>query len=86
MLEIMGRGYVIEHCVSALSSLQEEQTFKAYTADCLKMIAESMGGQISARFADLVDYGKKTPKKEHTDEEVRANIKAKLRHMEGGES
>lgn len=90
MLEVLGSGYVIEHCIAALDDLRKKTTFEVYVTDCLKAISEnSAGGQnrgyMKTRYVELIRDDFK-PKKEHTAEEVKENILSKLKAMtEGGE-
>lgn len=55
MLELYGRGYVIEHCLSEYKKRSEEKLYRIYVTDTLKAIAEN-----TTHFAGLdgmVDYG-----------------------------
>lgn len=51
----MGRGYVIEHCISALKLNREEQSFKIYVTDALRAIADNTTHLLSVK--GVVDYG-----------------------------
>ena len=60
----------------------EEKILRIYTTDCLKTIAETLGGTISSRFYDLV-YVEETD--ERTGDEIardvisRAGLKVKVK-------
>ena len=52
LLEIFGREYVVEHCISAFKILQEEKVFKIYVTDSLKAMGE--GKRLADRYADII--------------------------------
>lgn len=69
MVELLGSGYVIEHCISAFLKLQEEKAYRVYVTDSLKVIAENTTGAeerhaMSKRWIDLVEV--KADEKEET--------------------
>ena len=37
----------------------EQYAYRSYTADLLKVIAESMGAEVNSRFVDIVDLSHK---------------------------
>lgn len=89
MLEILGSGYVIEHCIAALDDLSEKRAFEAYVTDCLKALTENTAGEaknyMKSRYVELVNFDTK-PRKEQSAEEIKSNIFGKLKAMsEGGE-
>lgn len=43
MLELMGRGYVIDYCIACFQKRAEEKLFMTYVAESLKIIAEMSG-------------------------------------------
>ena len=51
----MGRGYVIEHCISSLKLNNEEKAFKIYVTDALMAIANNTTHIVGAQ--GVVDYG-----------------------------
>ena len=65
----MGRGYVIEHCMSALREQTEEKLYRTYITDALKLIAENaqkaavVGSVLIKRWAELIDTQKEEKKK-----------------------
>lgn len=61
MLELFGRGYVIEHCIAALKADNEEKAFKVYVTDALMAIADNTTHLVGAE--GVVDYGKKFEKR-----------------------
>lgn len=56
MLELFGRGYVIEHCISTLKSNNELKSFKVYVTDALMAIAENTTHLVGVQ--GVVDYGR----------------------------
>lgn len=52
----MGRGYVIEHCVSTLKSNNEKKSFQVYVTDALMAIAENTTHLVGSQ--GVVDYGR----------------------------
>ncbi len=56
MLEVLGRGYVIEHCISTLKSNNETKSYRIYVTDALMAIAENTTHLLGAQ--GVVDYGK----------------------------
>lgn len=70
LLDLLGSGYVIDHCVSAFLKEQREELYQIYVTDSLKAI-----GHLNRRFAD---YFNKPKKEERTAEEIIDGIKKKL--------
>lgn len=56
----MGRGYVIEHCISTFNEKKkrevEEKSYRAYITDTLMMIAENTTHFMGR--TEMLDYGK----------------------------
>lgn len=59
-MELFGRGYVIEHCISALNydreRERERKSFEMYVTDALMAIAENTTHLVG--MDGVVDYGK----------------------------
>ena len=88
MLDLLGSGYVIEHCVSAFLEKQEEKAYKIYMSDCLysivNMYAVSHGGTdmpVQKRFVEIIDVMEKKPKKEETAEDIITRMREKAKRM-----
>lgn len=89
---MMGRSYVIDHCVAAANYEEKQKLFKIYDSECLRMMSESLsaisgmlsGGQVqipymSGSVLSLLEPDKQPEKKkELTAEEVIADIMADL--------
>lgn len=76
MVELLGSGYVIDHCISAFSKSQEEKAYRVYITDALKVISENTAGgestkMMSTRWIELMDF--KTDEPQDTES---ANEKA----------
>lgn len=78
---------MIEHCINALKAKREDQAYRAYVTDALRLISENTakyagGSYIKARFVEIAGYGdnrkKKMPHKEETAEEVINRIASRL--------
>lgn len=66
MVELLGSGYVIDHCISAFSKEQEEKAFRIYLTDALKVISENTAGgerrsAMSKRWIELMDIQTEEP-------------------------
>ena len=67
MLELIGSGYVIEHCMSALRQMQADEAFRDYMADGLYAI--SHGNIImQKRFHDMMHPKTEKEKKKEADD------------------
>ena len=82
MLELMGKGYVIEHCICEHNKRMKERDYQIYMTDLLKGLAEFVGLQVNVRYADL--FKVQTEQEEKTGDEgaleVIKNIGLKTRH------
>lgn len=54
-MELYGRSYVIEHCVSERLKQHEEKLYRVYVTDALKTITENTTHYVGAE--DMFDYG-----------------------------
>lgn len=90
-VEMMGMGYVIEHCISHFLKLKQEESYRTYITEALRILTEntaksSGGSYLSKSFSDIY----KKPEKEEpekTQEEIIAEIDEMLAKArgEGGE-
>lgn len=84
-MEIIGRGYIIQHCVASLTNKSKERAYRIYVTDALKVIADNTahirggGTTITARFADIITP--KKPEEERTEEDIINGLKDKLRKI-----
>ena len=54
-MNLYGRNYVIEHCVSEYLKRREEKLYRIYVTDALKAIAENTTHYLGAN--EVIDYG-----------------------------
>lgn len=74
----MGRGYVIEHCISTFKYMQEQEAYQVYVTEVLRGIAKSAGVEMGAKFADVLKAHREPQKVEtRTPNEIIGNIKAR---------
>ena len=55
MLNIYGKRYVIEHCISEYLKRREEKLYRIYVTDALKAIAENTMHYVGA--GEMIEYG-----------------------------
>lgn len=51
----MGKGYVIEHCVSFFQRENKQKSYQFYVTDLLLGIARTQGLKVTTRYQDVVD-------------------------------
>lgn len=98
LLSNIGRGYVIDYCVSTLKKKNEEKLYRVYVTDALKAIVANTahyvgpeglveaGITMKMRYAELIQEQKVSPKKKketRTADDVIATIKRKLKRLGG---
>lgn len=75
----MGKGYIVEHCISLFNKRAEERLYRIYMTDMTRLIFNFIAGKgnaISERYADWIDNKPKKPEK--TGDEIAAEIIAKF--------
>lgn len=86
----MGRGYVIDHCISTFQKRQKDVMYRVYVTDALKDLIEVQvargGGSVEyRRFYDFIkDKSKRKEEQkspEETAEDVIARITNNLKNM-----
>ena len=82
MLELFGRGYVIEHCVSTFNAIQREENYREYITEILRYIAKANGVEILMSYRDVVKASKNEVE-ERTSEEVINSIRQKADAIRG---
>lgn len=81
----MGRGYVVEHCVSTLNAIRKEDNYRVYLTEVLRMISKGVGYEIRLGYADLLESSKKGQEEaERTPDEIIDTIKAKAELINHG--
>ena len=80
LLEVLGKSYIIQHCVAFLKTRSEEKAFRIYVTDGLKVIAENLanyygGSVLNMRYSDVISTEKPD---DRTEEDIINNLKAKM--------
>lgn len=57
MVDLMGKGYVVDYCISLLRKKQEQRRFQVYITDVLMVLNNNIqhcfgGAKITQRYAD----------------------------------
>lgn len=82
----MGRGYVIEHCVSTLNSIRQEENYRIYLTEVLRTIAKGVGYNIKYSYSDMLNDSKQSSivEEEKTPDEIISRIKSKAELINNG--
>lgn len=88
---MLGKGYIIEHCIAYIKQKAEEDLYRGYITDAFRVIANNTshlregGMEMSMRFADiLAEREPQHEKPEMTGQQVISNMKDKLRKLGKG--
>ena len=78
MVDLMGKGYVVDYCISLLRKKQEQRRFQVYLTDALMIMNNNIvrafgGGKIKQRYADY--FSKKKEDTRSAKEIVKDTIK-----------
>ncbi len=78
MLDVLGKSYVIDHCIAFFEKKTKEQDFRDYVGNALYVIAHNMaaawgGSEMATKYTDMY----KEPET-RTAEEIKNNMKQKL--------
>ena len=76
MLELMGSGYVVEHCVAAFAERLETKAFRNYMADGMKCVSETLANYYGGAFLEnrLADLMNTDAEPEMTGDEIALDI------------
>lgn len=81
LIEMLGRGYIVDNCIAFYNRRMEEQAFRIYVSDLVlgiyNRLIPSGAEPLTARYADYLEYSK-PKKKEKTGDEIAAEIIAKF--------
>lgn len=88
---MLGKGYIIEHCIAYIKQKAEEELYKGYITDAFRAIANNTshlredGMEMTMSYAEILS-GRETQndKPEITGEQVISNMKNKLRRLGKG--
>lgn len=76
-MEVLGKSYVIDHCIAFFEKKTREQDFREYVGNALYVIAHNTaswgGSEMSVKYTDM--YKKQETR---SAEEIKNNIKQKL--------
>lgn len=81
MLELIGSGYVIEHCMSALRQIRADEAFKNYVADGLYAISHG-NITMTTRFHDMMHPKTEEDKKQDAEDNKKKAQKIKNRLLD----
>lgn len=77
MLDVLGKSYVIDHCIAFFQRQQKEQEYRDYVGDALYAIAHNtaaLGGvEMKRKYTDVYK-----PEETRTAEEIKDSMKEKL--------
>lgn len=74
MLDMLGSGYVIEHCVAEINKRNRADNFRYYMADCAAGVLIRLGVKDVKR---LYDFEHSMPEDDRTPEEIIDDITAR---------
>lgn len=78
MLDLIGKGYIVDHCVSLFNDRMKERLYRVYITDTLKCLNDNVakvvgGSALKARYYDLLEEGNKK-EIEKTGDEIALEI------------
>lgn len=89
-MDLLGRKYIIDHCVLCLNKKSKEEAFNTYVTDALKAIADNTGHMVkngmrmSKRFVDLfMDSNTEAEEQDNKkkSDEIKSRIKQRLKEL-----
>ena len=85
MLEIFGRGYVIDNCIAFLQKKKKHNDIVYYITDSLMYISQNIANRYGGKTISKRYYEIENPKPEEhrTASEIISNIKKKLENHNG---
>lgn len=78
MVDLIGRGYVVQYCISLFRERQEKLLFQSYVGDVLFTISNNLakawgGAEVKVRYTELINP-EKASEDERTGDEIAADI------------
>ena len=78
MLDVLGKSYVIDHCIAFFQRQQKEQDFRDYVGNALYVIAHNTaafagGKEMATKYTDMYK-----PEDTRTADEIKDSMKEKL--------
>lgn len=84
---MIGKGYIVDHCIALYNRRMEEQSYRVYVTDLLmglyNRFTPAESEPLTVRYADCLEYAK-PKKKEKTGDEIAAEIIAKFNLKQEG--
>lgn len=80
---MLGKQYIIDHCINQIKKESEQTALKVYVTDALKAVVENtakIGGGVTMRrrFADIINN---VPDDEETNEQAQKRAKGIINNM-----
>lgn len=82
MIQLLGKGYIIDHCLCNLRKISDENIFRIYVTDALKAIANNTSksaqedSYLNLRYIEIIDNKTKNEKSKETAEQIKMRIMA----------
>ena len=73
-MDLLGSGYVIDHCVAVFKHQDEEKLYRMYITECLYRVTHALHVPMSVRYMDI---NNPKPVDNRTPEDIVADITAK---------
>lgn len=73
MLELHGRGFVIDHCIVQFEREQEEKSYRIYIANNLRLVCENVGKGLGGSYYPGL-WGEIEPNDDRTGDEVALDV------------
>ena len=77
MLDLFGREYIIDHCVSVLNEDKKEEFYRIYITETLRLIAKGNGYEIKLGYSDYMKQLTTPDRQTESPEEIIKRIKLK---------
>lgn len=79
-MELLGKEYLTEHCLQEYSDRAEEDAFRTYSSELLRVVANGMislggGEQITKSWHDLKNYKPETRSPEEIKDQILSGLK-----------
>lgn len=80
MIQLLGKGYIIDHCLCNLRKISDENIFRIYVTDALKAISYNTartvesGMTMQIRYIEIVNHEIKNEKPKETAEQIKKRI------------
>ena len=80
-MEVLGKSYVIDHCIAFIKKQRQEQNYRDYVGNALYVIAHNTatwgGSEMSRKYTDMYK-----PEDTRTAEEIKDSMKKRLGALE----